>query len=96
MAADAFEILFRPEVEDDLRALDRRLQKRILAALRTRLSDHPHQYGTPLGGKLAGLRRIRTGDYRIAYQIKAKQVVIWAVIHRKDIYAELERRSGKT
>jgi len=47
-----------------------------------------------LGGKLGGMRRIRCGDYRIACQVIAMKVVIWAIIHRKSIYAELERRLG--
>jgi len=52
------------------------------------------QYGKPLGGALQGLRRIRTGDVRVAYQVQPGRVVIWAVKHRKDIYRELERRLG--
>jgi len=94
LAADPFKILFRPEVEDDLRAVDRRLQKRILEAIRSRLGGEPSRLGKPLGGKLGGMRRIRCGDYRIACQVIAMKVVIWAIIHRKSIYAELERRLG--
>lgn len=87
-----YEILFRPEVEDDLRAIGAAQQKRALAAIEERLSSHPDQYGKPLGGNLAGLRRIRFGDHRIAYQVKGRQVVVWAILNRKDIYAELVRR----
>lgn len=89
---DGYEILFRPEVEDDLRTIDRAQRKRALAAIEERLTSHPEQYGKPLGGNLAGLRRIRFGDFRVAYQVKGGQVVIWAILNRKDIYAELVRR----
>ena len=89
---DAYEILFRPEVEEDLRSIGRPHQRRALAAIEERLSSHPEQYGRPLGGDLAGLRRIRFGDFRIAYQVKSGRVVVWAVLHRKDIYAQLARR----
>lgn len=89
---DGYEILFRPEVEDDLKAIGGAQQKRALAAIEERLSSNPEQYGKPLGGNLAGLRRIRFGDHRIAYQVKGRQVVIWAVLNRKDIYTELVRR----
>lgn len=90
---DGYEILFRPEVEDDLMVIDRVHRKRALDAIEARLSSHPEQYGKPLGGNLAGLRRIRFGDFRVAYQVKGGQVVIWAVLNRKDIYAELVRRA---
>jgi mRNA interferase RelE/StbE len=89
---DAYDILFRPEVEEDLRSIGRPHQRRALAAIEERLSSHPEQYGKPLGGDLAGLRRIRFGDFRIAYQVKSGRVVVWAVLHRKEIYTQLARR----
>ncbi|MEE8425227.1 MAG: type II toxin-antitoxin system RelE/ParE family toxin [Elusimicrobiota bacterium] len=92
MAVKGFEILFRPEVEGELKLVDARLRRRILAAIRDRLGADPERYGRPLGGSLLGLRRIRCGDYRVAYQVRKRRVVVWAVLHRKAIYAELERR----
>ena len=92
---DRYGIFFRPEVEDDLRPIGRLHQKRALSAIEDRLSAHPDRYGKPLGGDLAGLRRIRVGDFRIAYQVKGPQVIVWAIMHRKDIYAELGRRFSR-
>jgi len=92
---DRYEILFRPEIEEDLRPLGRLHQKRALSAIEDRLAAHPAQYGKPLGGNLAGLRRIRTGDFRIAYQVKGSQVIIWAIMHRNAIYTELVQRFSR-
>ncbi len=92
MAAKGFELLFRPEVEGELRGVGGRLRRRILRAIRERLGVDPERYGRPLGGRMAGLRRIRCGDTRVAYQVRGRRVVVWAVLHRKAIYAELERR----
>ncbi len=89
---EQYKTLFRPEVEGDLRPIGRLHQKRALSAIEDRLRGHPEQYGKPLGGNLAGLRRIRIGDFRIAYQVKGGQVIIWAILHRKAIYTELVRR----
>ena len=89
---ERYEVLFRPEVEDDFRPIGRSNQLRALRAIEDRLTVHPEQYGKPLGGNLAGLRRIRMGDFRIAYQVKGGKVIVWAVRHRKEIYAELARR----
>ncbi len=81
-----YEVLTRPEVEDDLQRLSRENQSRVLEVIRQRLATSPHLYGKPLSGTLAGLRRVRTGEYRIAYQIQGRRVIVWAVKHRKDIY----------
>jgi mRNA-degrading endonuclease RelE of RelBE toxin-antitoxin system len=89
-----YEVFFRPEVEVDLREFGKKDRLRLLETIRARLSTHPLEYGKPLGGSLQALRRIRSGDYRIAYQVQRGRVVVWAVKHRKDIYAELERRFG--
>ncbi|HXT00638.1 MAG TPA: type II toxin-antitoxin system RelE/ParE family toxin [Elusimicrobiota bacterium] len=93
---ERFEILFRPEVERDLRPIGRLHQRRILSAIESRLALEPVRYGKPLGGSLAGLRRIRVGDFRIAYQVKGGQVIVWAIVHRKEIYAELARRFSRS
>lgn len=91
-----YEVLTRPEVEGDLRQLSKERQTRVLEAIRQRLVTSPHLYGKPLGGALAGLRRIRVGDDRVAYQIQGRRVIVWAVKHRKDIYDELEQRRRKS
>lgn len=92
MPAESRPVLLRAEVEDDLQKLDRGSQKLVLKALRERVATHPEAYGKPLSGPLAGLRRVRVGDYRVAYQVREKDVVVWAVMHRRDVYAELARR----
>lgn len=93
---DAYGIFFRPEVEEDLRPIGRLHQKRILSAIESRLATQPVRYGKPLGGTMAGLRRIRVGDFRIAYQVEGSRVIVWAVKHRKEIYAELARRFARS
>lgn len=92
MTAGRFSVLFRPEVETDLRYLDRSGRERLLNAIEERLAADPESFGKPLRGRLAGLRRIRVGDYRVAFQVRRNDVIIWAVRHRKDIYPELARR----
>jgi mRNA interferase RelE/StbE len=89
-----YELFFRPEVEEDLRAFGKSDRRRLLKILRDRLRTHPDLYGKPLGGPLQGLRRIRTGDYRIAYQVQPGRVIVWVIKHRKVVYQELERRFG--
>jgi len=89
---DGYAISLRSEVEDDLRPIGRLHRRRVLDAIEERLTSHPDQYGKPLGGRLSGLRRVRVGDFRIVYQIKDDQVIVWAAIHRKNVYIELAKR----
>ncbi len=95
MGAEPFSVHLREEVEDDLRLLGRGDQDRIFRANRERLTTQPESYGKPLGGSLAGLRRIRVGDFRVAYQICGRKVIVWAIKNRKEIYADLELRFRK-
>lgn len=90
-----YEVVTRPEVEEDLRSISRDIQKRILTAIRERLLSSPEMYGRPLGGSLKGLRRMRVGDYRVAYQVVGKRVILWAVRHRRNIYPEVAKRRSR-
>lgn len=87
-----FKILVHPEAERDLHQLGKGRRERILNIIRERLGSDPSQYGKPLGGRLTGLRRIRIGDCRVAYQVEGQKVLLWAIKHRRDIYEELEKR----
>lgn len=46
-----------------------------------------------LRGNLRGLRKVRIGSYRIAYEVdeEAHRVIVWAVGHRRDFYQALSR-----
>ena len=57
---------------------------RIIAAI-DRLARTPY-LGEPLKGNLGGLRRLRVGNYRIVYEIRAKEIVVLVVrvAHRRD------------
>ncbi len=90
-----FEVIVHVDVEDDLAKLDRRLQQQLLTVFRTRLTEAPSQYGKPLSGSLQGLRRVRMGDYRIAYQVTGKIVKVWAVRHRSEVYDVAVKRFQK-
>lgn len=83
-----YEIVLTRAARRDLAVLPKSVFKRVDAKIRA-LANNPH----PLGSKKLGddLFRIRVGDYRIVYQIKAKQVVIVIVRvrHRREVYRGL-------
>ncbi len=91
--AGAFELRYRPEVVNrDLPSIPRNLQRRILNAIENRLTTEPDRYGTRLRRSLWGLWKLRVGDYRVVYEIREREVLIWAIAHRKSVYEDLGRR----
>ena len=83
----AYQIVYHPLVmEEDLPAVNRNLQVRIVRAIEQRLSTEPTLYGEPLRHRLKGFWRLRVGDYRVIYHMVDEKVLIVTVGHRKEIY----------
>lgn len=82
-----YRIEVAPAAVRQMRKLDPAARRRIHAALEL-LGEHPRPSGAKklVGGD--GEWRVRTGDYRIAYEIHddVLLVLVVAVGHRRDIY----------
>ena len=79
------------EFKKAIRAIDRKLQGRILEAISHILSAPTKAMGDtvkPLTGDLKGVWRYRIGDWRLLYQprVEAKQVVLLTFTSRGDAY----------
>lgn len=85
-------LAFHEFVQTDLEDIPANIRKRILTAIESRLQTHPAQYGLRLRQSLAGLWKIRVGDYRIVYEIAGQHVIVWAILNRKSAYPEVARR----
>jgi mRNA interferase RelE/StbE len=76
-----------PAAVRQLRKLDPPVRRRIQAAIEL-LAEQPRPSGATklVGGE--GEWRVRTGDYRIVYEIHDSMllVLVFAVGHRRDIY----------
>ena len=88
--AKQYRIEFTPRAARDFRTLPKGVQRR-LAPLIDTLAKHPR---TADAIKLTGadnLYRIRSGDYRILYQIKDAICIVLIIRlgHRKDVYRRL-------
>lgn len=90
-------LIYHPDVQQDLTRLGSAAANRVLDVIEERIRDgEPDKLGKPLRGALAGCRRIRTGNTRIAYKVDgpAIQVLIIAVGARRDeeVYELANRR----
>lgn len=82
-----YRIELSPAAVRQLRKLDNNARRRIQAAIEL-LADQPRPAGAKklVGGD--GEWRVRTGDYRIVYEIRddVLLVLVLAVGHRREIY----------
>jgi len=86
-------ILYHPLVTaKDIPSLDTVAKGRIRLAIEEKLAVNPLFYGSPLHGILKRLWKFRVGDWRVVYSIEKKDIKIWAIAHRKEIYKIILRR----
>ena len=77
-----------PEAARELRRLPLTIRARVENLL-TRLQQWPAVSGArPLTGRLAGRFRLRTGDYRLQFGLKAGAVIVEKIGHRDGFYED--------
>lgn len=83
-------IKFNPHAQDELAALDKTNQKRIIKFLEepVQKAENPQQLGAPLRGDFKGLWKYRVGDYRVICKIQDQtiEVLVLAIGHRREVY----------
>jgi len=81
-----YKIIFEKKPLDFFKRLDRAMQERIAKKI-DRLKENP-RLGIPLTANLAGLWKLRIGDYRMIYKIinEGLVVLVLKLGHRKNVY----------
>lgn len=81
-----YEILFHNKAQRIFNKLDISIKKEIYGGL-DKIKQNPF-LGKPLVGNLSGLWRLRIDKYRVIYQIKKNELIIYVldIGHRKNIY----------
>jgi mRNA interferase RelE/StbE len=85
-----YDVILKPSVEKDLRALSATVQARVLARLEhLREEPMPRQAVKLADGE--AWYRVRVGDYRIIYGVdtRARQITVHYIRHRRDVYRNL-------
>ncbi|MDP2673152.1 MAG: type II toxin-antitoxin system RelE/ParE family toxin [Nanoarchaeota archaeon] len=81
-----YEILFHKKAQTFFNKLDNSTKKQISIKI-DKLKSNP-ELGKPLVGNLFGLRSLRVEKFRILYEIKKSQLIIYVleIGHRKNVY----------
>lgn len=83
-------------VEKDFKKISKYNSDRIARAIHNKLTISPEKFGSPLVGKLKGYFKLRVEDYRVVYEIKSSEVVVFVfkIRQRKDsiVYEEAIKR----
>ena len=80
-----YKIAFKKSVSRDLKKISKEEADKILDKINEDLSKKADAY-TILTGKFSGLRKYRSGDYRVIYTIMGNNVIILRIRHRRDAY----------
>ena len=85
-----WKVEFSERAKDQLKKLDKPIQKRIMAYLEERIlnSENPRYLGEALKGKLDPYWRYRIGNYRILCILENETVTVHVmkVGHRREVY----------
>ena len=87
-----FDVRLHHEISRDLSSIPRNMADRILAAIEQRLTAAPDRYGERLRKSLRGYWKLRVGDYRVVYSIVGRQVRVFGILDRKEVYDLVFRR----
>ena len=80
-----YNIVYKKSVRRDLKGIPKAEAERLLNQIELELAKKADTFPA-LKGPFAGLRKYRSGDYRVIYAILGDDVLILRIGHRKDIY----------
>jgi mRNA-degrading endonuclease RelE of RelBE toxin-antitoxin system len=90
-----FSVIFERSATRDLETFEPATARTILHEIQQRLTAEPFRELKTRIKRLTGptppLYRLRVGDYRVYYRIREQQVVILAILHKKDSERWLRR-----
>ena len=91
-----FSVVFERSATRELEAFEPATARTILQEIQQRLTIEPFRELKTRIKRLTGLTpplyRLRVGDCRVYYRIREQQVVILAILHKKDSERWLKRR----
>lgn len=89
MTIPVHRILYTREAKRNIDKFDPSVRKLVRKAVESLTTDP--ERGKPLSHGLAGLRSLRTADYRVIYRARSGELVVLVVAigHRREVYERL-------
>jgi len=86
--SDTYSVRMLEGATRDLQRLDRAVARRIAGRLQWLAENLDAIKPVPLAGELSGLYKLRTGVYRVIYEILREErlIVVHCIGHRSDIH----------
>jgi mRNA interferase RelE/StbE len=81
----AYNIVYKKSVQRDPKRIPKAESNRLLNEIEAELATKAEAFPI-LKGPFTGLRKYRSGDYRVIYAILGDDVLVLRIGHRKDIY----------
>ena len=89
-----YKLIYHPDVKKiDLPKIDNQTKTMIKRAIEERLASQPEAYGKPLQRTLKGYWKLRVGAFRVVFKIIGDEILILAIMHRKNIYSQVKKRT---
>lgn len=88
-------IIYEPKVaKKDIPALGFAIQKALKDSIEKKLTSNSTAFSKNLTGNLKAFKCLRVGDYRVIFTTneQLKEIKIYAIGHRKDIYEIVSTR----
>jgi len=87
-----YKIIYHPGVKDDIQKLSKKQKGILKRSIEERLGIEPEKYGSPLRRSLKGYWKLRVSDLRIVFKISKSEILILAILHRKNVYDLAKKR----
>jgi mRNA interferase RelE/StbE len=89
-----YNLIYHSDVKKvDLPKIDNQNKTMIKKAIEERLALQPEAYGKPLQRTLKGYWKLRVGDYRVVFKITGDEILILAIMNRKNVYSKVKKRT---
>jgi len=80
-----YNVTLKKSVLRDLKKISKAEATRIMKKIEKDLAEKADSFPV-LTGKFAGLRKYRSGDFRVIYTIIEQNVIILRIRHRREVY----------
>ena len=92
-----YRLFYHPKVvAEDIPRLDPPNRRRLRAAIESKLTDQPEQFGKPLAYNKSGLWSLRVGTWRVIFAMRGDELWVLRIGHRREVYQGTDRAIPST